>query len=859
MTKLLSPLLLLVLTAIYAIAAAAPLKEPTATPIEAMKIAKDFHVEMLYSVPKDSQGSWVNLCVDPKGRLIVSDQYGGLFRVTPPPVGSSGDVTIEKVNVDIGEAQGLLWAFDSLYVVVNRTGKYESGVYRVFDKDGDDQLDTLQTLRTFEGSSGEHGPHAVLLTEDKKSLYIVCGDKTAPTIINASRVPVLVDEDLLLPRPYGRGFMKGTRAPGGTIYKISPDGVEWELVASGFRNQFDAALNADGELFTYDADMEWDVNTPWYRPTRVCHVVSGAEFGWRNGGGKWPAHYPDSLPAVIDIGFGSPTGVCFGYGAKFPTKYQNALFICDWSYGKLYAVHLEPSGSTYSAQLEEFVTGTPLPLTDVVINPHDQAMYFTIGGRKVQSGLYRVTYAGGESTDPADGRQPDARGERAMRHRLEAMHVDDKDISYTNAWRYLASPDRFTRYAARVAIEHRPIDEWQDRALAETNPQASLTALLALARSYERQDKGEVPDIDTPAPDWDAANRVAPREPGGAIAKALERLDWSQLSVQQQIEAMRVYTVCFLRLGPPDEATRQQLIARCDAVYPANDRALNSELAQMLVYLQAPRAAAKIVAALSKAPTQEEQIDLTKSLRHLRAGWTPELQAQYFSWFTKAAGYRGGASFSLFVENIKQDAVALLSEDERLALKSILEAKPASDAPQPAAPRPFVRQWKMEEFVPLVESRLKDRDFAHGRELFGAANCFACHRFDNQGGAVGPDLTILAGRFSARDILESVVEPSKVISDQYAAVTILTLDGKVITGRIVNLAGDAFRVSENMLDPGNLTSVDRKQIDEIIPSKLSMMPQGLLDTLNEEEVLDLMAYLLSRGDRNHVMFEASRE
>lgn len=180
------------------------------------------------------------------------------------------------------------------------------------------------------------------------------------------------------------------------------------MVASGFRNEFDAALNADGELFTYDADMEWDVNTPWYRPTRVCHVTSGAEFGWRNGGGKLPVHYPDSLPAVIDIGFGSPTGVCFGYEAQFPARYQNALFISDWSYGKLYAVHLTPSGSTYSATLEEFITGTPLPLTDVVINPHDCAMYFTIGGRKVQSGLYRVTYSGNESTEVANAHQPEA-------------------------------------------------------------------------------------------------------------------------------------------------------------------------------------------------------------------------------------------------------------------------------------------------------------------------------------------------------------------------------------------------------------------------------------------------------------------
>ena len=66
-------------------------KTPTATPAEALKVAKDFKAELLYSVPKDKQGSWVNMCVDPKGRLIVSDQYGPLYRITPPPVGGKAE------------------------------------------------------------------------------------------------------------------------------------------------------------------------------------------------------------------------------------------------------------------------------------------------------------------------------------------------------------------------------------------------------------------------------------------------------------------------------------------------------------------------------------------------------------------------------------------------------------------------------------------------------------------------------------------------------------------------------------------------------------------------------------------------
>src|SRR5688500_15346976 len=111
----------------------------------------------------------------------------------------------------------------------------------------------------------------------------------------------------------------------------------------------------------------------------------------------------------------------FGYGSKFPARYQNALFILDWSWGKLHAVHLEPSGSTYKATREEFLSGSPLPLTDAIIHPADGAMYFAIGGRRVQSGLYRLTYAGTESTAPVAAR-PVSSSARTLRNELETFH-----------------------------------------------------------------------------------------------------------------------------------------------------------------------------------------------------------------------------------------------------------------------------------------------------------------------------------------------------------------------------------------------------------------------------------------------------
>ena len=394
----------------------------SATPADRIKTLKDFKVELLYSVPKDEQGSWVNLCADPRGRLIVSDEKGSLYRVTPPSPGAKGKLKVERIPIELGQAHGLLWVGDVLYVVVNGDDKtYQSGLYRARDTNGDDQLDKVEFLHELD-LSGEHGPHAVLLAPDGKSLYVLCGNKTPPVKTDRSRVPHVWDEDQLFPRIYGVGFMKGTPAPAGSIYKVDFDGKKWELVSSGFRNIFDAAFNADGELFTYDADMEWDVGAPWYRPTRVCHVVSGADWGWRNGSAKWPPYWADTVPPVVEVGPGSPTGMTFGYGAKFPAKYQKGLFMCDWSYGKLYALHLAPRGASFTGTLEEFVTATPLALTDVIINHHDGAMYFLIGGRGTQSGLYRVTYIGKESTAPAETKTLLTK-DQSLRHELETLHL----------------------------------------------------------------------------------------------------------------------------------------------------------------------------------------------------------------------------------------------------------------------------------------------------------------------------------------------------------------------------------------------------------------------------------------------------
>lgn len=805
-----------------------------------LKVAKDFKIELLYTVPKEIQGSWVAMCLDPKGRLIVCDQNGSLHRVTLPT--ASGEaVKTEKVDLDVGFAHGLLYAFDSLYVAVNE-GSRPHGVYRVRDTDGDDQFDRVELLREVR-AGGEHGLHSLVLSPDGQSIYVVIGNQSSLTEMDSSRVPYNWGEDDLLPR-LPTGFMDNSYAPQGYISRMDPDGKKWELIAMGLRNEFDIAFNKSGEMFTYDADMEWDIGDPWYRPTRVNHVISGAEFGFRNGNQKWPDYYLDSFGAVVNIGPGSPTGIAFGYGAKFPAKYQDALFLADWSFGKVRAVHLTPSGASYTGEAEEFIGGQPFPVTDFIINPRDGSMLLAVGGRGAQSALYRVTYTGRESTAPSRTDEP-LQARRDLRHKLEAFHGRTDSAAVETVWPYLADPDRAIRYAARIALEWQDVSQWRDRALAEQDPRKAIAAIVALAR-LSGKDSIHRGDND-PAPDPALRARML---------AALGRIHWESLSDGDRIDLLRAYSLVFIRLGKPDEAARTQLIARFDPLFPARRPELDALLARLLIYLEAPNAATKVVAALRAALTQEEQIDYAVALRSLKTGWTQAAREDYFRWFITAENYRGGNTLASSLRRAKADAVALLSDDERASLQPILEARAERKSPRDTlAARAHVKDWKLAELVPVVENGLKGgRNFERGRQLYGAVGCAACHRFVNDGGSVGPELTGVAGRFSVPDLLESIVEPSKVISDQYGAINIRKKDGDIVSGRIANLSGSGINVVEDMFDPGHMTNVRRADIESMEPSTVSMMPEGLLNSLKEDEIEDLVAYLLSRGDAEQAMF-----
>ncbi|QEH36414.1 hypothetical protein OJF2_49780 [Aquisphaera giovannonii] len=368
---------------------------PWGEPARLGSASERFHVPDGFTIETVAQplvtGSVVAFTFDPDGRPCVSIEMGPIARLHDDDRDGRYERRVE-ITPGMKNCQGLSFIGDALYAVGQ--GPKGTGLYRLTDADRDGVFETAELLRDTAGGMGEHGPHAVALGPDGR-LYYNNGNHAhlKPPVDAASPVNVAYEGELLPHYDDPRGHAAGIMAPGGEIYRSDDMGKSWKRVVAGFRNQYDFAFNAAGEIFTFDSDMEWDVGLPWYRPVRVCHCPIGAEFGWRNGSGKWPAYYNDSLPAILDVGRGSPTGVTFYQAGLFPAEYRDRFLICDWSQGRILAVKPDRDGGGYKGSATELVTGQPLNCTDIEVGP-DGAVYFTTGGRATQGGLFRVGIKG---------------------------------------------------------------------------------------------------------------------------------------------------------------------------------------------------------------------------------------------------------------------------------------------------------------------------------------------------------------------------------------------------------------------------------------------------------------------------------
>ncbi len=1034
-------------------------------------------------------GSLVAITWGNRDRLIASREEGSILALIDSDSDGTYDRAVEYCS-EVKNSQGLCQVGDELYAVGNGPGG--AGIYRLPDHDHDDRADGVEQVALANGEMGEHGPHDVLFGPDGW-LYHNLGNHAFVAQAPQPDSPVSppYEGDLLRPRfEDGHGHAAGMPAPGGTNWRFSPDGSKWWLETAGFRNHYDIAFNRQAELFTFDSDMEWDVGQSWYRPVRVNHCVPGGEFGWRSGTAIWPDYYYDSLPATIDIGRGSPTGVVFYEHTHLPTEYHDSFLICDWSLGRILAVRLTPAGASYTGTVQTLVTGNPLNVSDIEID-RDGSVIFATGGRDTEGGLYRVFQPGAarrparannvaqlarlpqpqaawfredaarikaasgdswrvelaefvKSGSPAEavqvlsilaqqGPRPSrelltiAAGHadsnvRAMAALLLADHpraetakvlnrlLTDKDprvarracegivrsgiaADVNTLLRLLEQPDRWLRFAARLALEKTPSRQWQNKVLTSDHPLVVLEGCLALV--HRTTDAARIEKV---------------------LARAVELIEQvDALPSDQRLDALRLAQLALLHgaKGPPADRLGELLLAR----FPTGDAAFDREAVRVLASRHVRGAAEKFVEAIERPSSQEDQLHMALALAYLRTGVDDKLVKRVLKWYESTTNWEGGYSLALNVENIVAASVAHMSPaarrqvilgwkagpraaglvlrrskpdkiagyeecvtdlladvarspgvdggemlvamavdslaksdsaassallrklfgehpDRRDSIARALAARPrpenvpyllgslqfgdtatlqiclaslarcdqAPEGPEPlrnvilaglklgsqggmaavellgrwtgkshtsglnavAALAEF-QDWFHETYPdqPRAELATDDAskspftlvqllamidgpaaltgDVTRGEAVFTRANCIKCHRFLNKGEGVGPDLTTVRRRFQRKEIMDSLVNPSQVISDQYRSVIVTTKAGQVFSGLRTTKDGEG-RVGLLLSDATRI-EIAGDEIEEVLPSPVSVMPEGLMKDVSPQELADLFAYL----------------
>jgi putative heme-binding domain-containing protein len=933
------------------------------------------------AVPAGKTDSYVAMTFDSQGRLVVSKELDHPRRL----VDADNDGVFEGevvVSTRVKNCQGLWYDGPTLYGACNPAvpegqpaPAEKSGLYQMPDADGDGVTEGATLIAPFIDAVQEHGVHALRRGPDG-ALTMMTGNNTFfvdETQIDPASPFAGGRESQFLPVVQdGRGFGPSARiGHHGTVHRVDPVSKRFSIVAGAFRNAYDFAFNLDGELFTFDSDMEWDIGMPWYRDIRTVHVVPGGDYGYRNGSGKLPAWSYDTLPPLRDVGRGSPVGVEFYQATAYPTSMRDALLEADWSRGRLLYTPLTRKGASYVAggARTELVHGEPLNITDVEVGP-DGLVYFTTGGRTTEGGVYRITYRGAKSAAAtltpllATVRQPQplsswghAAVERARtalgagwatgletlardrsakgEDRAQAVYVlqrhgpappvallsdlmreADADVRAAavfaagvqgpkavavaaaglkdldplvqrraaealvrmgqspaaaslapaaDIYALLGSPDRVVRFAGRLALQRTARSAWRDRVLAETHTVRALEGMIAYV--FTAPDRADLLPLVDRQIAWMGRSDLS-------IDLQLRLLRAFQLTA---IEAARLtqpappanvrrdgqagFQAQTITAGDIDAARLQQVHQKLIGRFPSPDERLTRALADVLAFCNQPGASAKILAAFPPGDTNPAlQIHLLKALRQGTGDWSAAQKASLMDLYARAATWRGGASFPGFINLLFEATIAGFSpEEKQMAYGKVPQFAPLTEAELAAASasaarartatpgiarsrgiRAISREETFDEqiFTPLRTPASPTK----GQPIF-EQTCAQCHRFGSIGSDFGPDLTTLASRFKKRDVVEAILWPSRAVSDQYQSVEVATTDKQTLFGIVAR--EDADKIAIQMTATERPIEIPKAKIASRKPSPVSLMPEGLVDDLNQSQLSDLLAFLLS--------------
>ncbi len=342
-------------------AAASPAAEPSLKAPEGFQVALFADDDLAHDIH--------SLTIDTRGRITVAGN--GFIKIL---IDSDGDGRADKAELfaegpAIG-VQGMCWHGSDLLAVGGE------GLLRFRDRDDDDKADGPPDVLLKLKCGGEHHAHSIQRGPDGW-WYLIAGNDSGvdAKYVTMSNAPIKQPES-------------------GVLYRLKPDISGGEVVTHGMRNAYDFAFNRMADPFTFDSDDERDVSLPWYRPTRVIQLLPGSHAGWMTRSWKRPDTFLDMPPIVAAAGRGSPTGVVCYQHQQFPEKYREALFVLDWTFGRVLALPLVRNGSAWKTEPTLFLSAAGdhgFAPTDAEVGP-DGSLFVSVGGRGTRGGVWRVSY-----------------------------------------------------------------------------------------------------------------------------------------------------------------------------------------------------------------------------------------------------------------------------------------------------------------------------------------------------------------------------------------------------------------------------------------------------------------------------------
>ena len=687
------------------------------------------------------------------------------------------------------------------------------------------------------GRGGEHGPHGIRRGPDGW-FYVACGNNSNISKGNITTATSPISDPSQ-----------------GTILRISPDGKQSEVIAHGFRNQYDLAFNQHGHLFTFDSDGERDHQLPWYSYCRVFHIRVGGHHGWLLPGHQRsfnrPPYFFDSAPRLNEVDRGSPTGVEVYRHNQFPKHYQDGLFFACWTYGRVYFTPLIQRGDSYQGhQHETFLEPTGnlgFAPSDLAVHPLTGDLFVSVGGRGTRGAVYRVSYPAGRKAAKPVSLYETAEDWTIHKDRMKDIpalspaqaiilfeKANDPSTRITAIRHLMLAMGDISTNEARIRIDAGYTANKPDALAGE----ARRKAISLLTMAFDPQDPGHPQQ-------YEIARLLAMLQ--ADTSAAIEALA-SALSPSSHPTHDAHYLFCLSQMPGPREKVREKIAKgflgidrKLEERELLTDRNWSVNLRDALKAQLGfdPETSTSMARAEKISPTSvyllgllpgEDASSMAQAMASSVQGWNKEA----LSFVEKHLPPSGIPPLLVTLRGVWQsepwlrpDLVGFFSrhgneQDRELALE--FQRPPTSEIDL----TPFAEKMK------IVKWEKGDR--ARGQGTYARYSCATCHSGNRR---LGPSLSNITKRFNREDLFRHINEPSLSLSDLYKATQITTAEGVYVGMKVYSSE------AQTILETGSNETIRFSRHDilsERSPNR-SPMPAGLLLGASTQELADLYAFL----------------